>query len=348
MVVPGRGPDGQEPVRPGSPLTSFEFFPEQASVYYIGTNDTVHELRTSGGGWAATDLFSGTVPGGPLASFALDGTYPRLYYVNTKSQITELAWRTKQWTIQYLPGVPADDSPLAGPVNVADLNLVYFVGNDRRIYELAGDQTGDFGLRAFPATDVAPGSSLLAVSQGDWVWVCYLKDGDTKLHALKYAPLTSPFHVFGGPVDGTEPAPGTALAGFGKTDTGDTRVYYLDRQSRINELTLTVETGTSQVLAYAARPGSALASFGVGGELARLYYLDEQAQVTELAWVHGQDGAAPHWNHNSLRHPAAADSALTCYGHAGQWTRLYYLDPDHRVNELAWDDTAGKFVHTGL
>lgn len=41
-------------------------------------------------------------------------------------------------------------------------------------------------------------------------------------------------------------------------------------------------------------------------------------------------------------------SALTCFGVEGQLARLYYLGPEYRVNELAWDPNNGKFVNTPL
>jgi hypothetical protein len=348
MAVSGRGPDGQEPVLTGSPLASFDVFPQGSNVYYIGTNTSVHQLTNTAGSWAANDILASAAPGSPLTAYALKGSYPRVYYVNGESRIVELAWRTGQWTIQYLPGQPAEDSLLAGPIWLGDLCYLYYVGADRNIYQLEGDQTGDFSERFFAKANVAPGSGLTATNAGDLVMLFYAADADTRLHGLSSFPLVSPHHVFFVDVGDAEPAPGSALTCFTTTDPGDTHVYYLDRQSQINELTIANQTGTPHVLPYEAMPGSALTCYGVNGELPRLYYLDDQAQVNELAWVHGQHGAPAHWTNNPLAYTAARDSALTCYGAEGRWTRLYYLGPDHRVNELAWDDTGQKFVHTGL
>lgn len=46
------------------------------------------------------------------------------------------------------------------------------------------------------------------------------------------------------------------------------------------------------------------------------------------------------WKNNPLPGTAAPGSALTCFGIDGTATRLYYLDANHVINELAW-------VHNG-
>jgi hypothetical protein len=53
-------------------------------------------------------------------------------------------------------------------------------------------------------------------------------------------------------------------------------------------------------------------------------------------------------SNHQLEVTAMPGSALTCFGVEGQLARLYYLGPEYRVNELAWDPNNGKFVNTPL
>ena len=136
-----------------------------------------------------------------------------------------------------------------------------------------------------------------------------------------------------------------------------TRLYYLDG----NETTSTnwrwnnnawvntnITANVTDPPAPAAAAGSALACFGVNGSATRLYYLDGIATLNELAWNNNAwvntnitanvtDPPAP---------AAAAGSALACFGVNGSATRLYYLDGNSHVNELAWNNNA--WVNTNI
>ena len=126
------------------------------------------------------------------------------------------------------------------------------------------------------------------------------------------------------------------------------RVYYPDGNGHVHELAWEnkwVNTGdlTAMTGAAPAASGSGLTCYGVSGTAARVYYLDANGHVHELAWENewvntgdltAMTGAAP----------AAPGSALTCYGVGGTAARVYYLDANGHVHELAWEN---KWVNTG-
>jgi Fungal fucose-specific lectin len=132
-----------------------------------------------------------------------------------------------------------------------------------------------------------------------------------------------------------------------------TRVYYLNGSSQVCELAwdnsnwVTTNVSVDASVANGASPSSALTCFGVSGQYTRVYYFDRNSQIWELAWDNGK------WlptNLNTVAKPtapsAAPGSALTCFGVNGQYTRLYYLDAESQVWELAWDN--GKWIATNL
>ena len=81
----------------------------------------------------------------------------------------------------------------------------------------------------------------------------------------------------------------------------------------------------------------------------RLYYLDGNSHVNELAWNNNA------WVNTNITanvtdppapKAAAAGSPLACFGVNGSTTRLYYLDANNHVNELAWNNNA--WVNTNI
>jgi hypothetical protein len=318
--------------RAGSPLACFGVHQSATKLYYFGDNTSVRELALTAAGWSLTDILASAGPGSPLTCYGFDGTDPRVYYVNPDSRIIELAVKTRGWDFRVLPGEPALDSPLTCLGPAEDDRRLYYVGKDRQVHELAPDRDGNFEDRAVPGAAVAPGSDLTGgLDPRGRVRVVYVG-------ASQRLQVVSPDGISEG-IDDTDPAPGTALTCFAM-DNGDLRLYYLDRQSRVNEVAWTGEDRVSRVLPATAGPGSALTCFGAEGNLTRLYYLDGQARVNELSWSKGR------WVNQVLPGTAAPDSALTCFGAGWLRTRLYYLDAQHRVNELAWQ--ASRFVNTAL
>jgi cytolysin (calcineurin-like family phosphatase) len=137
----------------------------------------------------------------------------------------------------------------------------------------------------------------------------------------------------------TLPAPNSALACFGVSGSA-TRLYYLDVDSDVHELAWDGRWFDNDISAQSnargpAATGSALACFGVSGSATRLYYLDVDSEVHQLAWGGGT------WSDDNLSAtsnagPAASGSALACFGVNGSGPRVYYLDVDSEVHQLAW------------
>jgi Fungal fucose-specific lectin len=343
--------------RAGSALACFGVDRKMPRLYFIGVDSHLFGRAFTPEGWRPVNLPGPVVaPASPLACFGLYEADPRVYYVSDGShRVVELAWRSdvnrsdvNPWAVHPLSAQLADDSPLIGIAAGGTEGRLYYVGTDRQLYELAPDAAGHPDPQVIQTTKVAPGSGLACKqdSQG-LVMVFYIDATDDLLHVAAYTDPAEGRELLTFSIDGTHPAPGSALTCFNMVDKDNTRVYYLDRQHRINELAWNGSDQNNNVLPYKAMPGSPLTCFGYGGLSTRLYYLDDQARVNELAWQHG------HWVHHVLPDPAtpataAPDSPLTCFGSNGTLTRLYYLDPDHRVNELAWDPTAKEFVNNPL
>jgi hypothetical protein len=275
-----------------------------------------------------------------MTCFASDDLDILVYYVDPDAKITQLVKRAGEWYPVTLQWRVADDSPVI--CVFGNGFRLYYIGTDRQVHRLF-TLAGTFAEEVMPGTKVAAGSGLAcAADSGGLVMVCYVDATDNDLHVLAETDPNDPDEIVNDAVKGTGPAPGSALTCFNQEGTDSTRVYFLDRQGRINELAWNGGEQILNRLGCTAMPGSALASFAVEGRHTRLYYLDDQAQINELAWMDDR------WVNRSLQRTAARDSALTCYGVDQKWTRLYYLDPGYRVNELAWDPSNAQFVNTPL
>jgi hypothetical protein len=325
--------------RAGSPLTCLATNHSDTRLYLIGADSSLAELAKTASGWRVKD-FSRPALNNPMTCFGSDDSQILVYYVDQNAKIVQLFKRDGDWSPFTLQWHVAAGSPVISIF--ANGFRLYYIGTDRQVHRLL-TLAGAFSHQLMPRTLVAPGSGLAGTtdSQGRPM-VFYVDAADHALHVLAETDPGDPGEVDNNAIKGTDPAPESALTCFRQEGTGDTRVYFLDRQGQINEL---ARDGGEQILSlpgYTAIPGSALTSFAVEGLHTRLYYVGAQAQINELAWIGDQ------WVNRSLQRTAARDSALTCYGVDGKWTRLYYLDPEYRVNELAWDPSDGKFVNTPL
>ncbi|MBV9795199.1 MAG: hypothetical protein JO016_14820 [Actinobacteria bacterium] len=333
----------------GSPLTCFGFDQELTRLYFAGPDSGLKGLSMSADGWHP-EVFSTEPPGRQLTCYGFNGTDPRVFYVGLDAKIYLVHLGDAQPGVKKPPGQPAPGSPVTCLGVGGQGARCYYVGTDHLVHELAQNRSGDFSFRnrVVSADVVATGSGLTCEQDlQQLVRVFYVSGADQLLHVAADDNVDDPDGMSDDPIEKTDPAPGSALTCFGLSN-GDTRVYYLDREHRINEVSWTDDDLTNERLDVTAMPGSPLTCFGVEGQLARVYYLDDQAQVNELARVHGQHGQPDHWVNHPLHYTAAGDSALTCFGFQGKWTRLYYLDPGYQVNELAWDPTDKVFINTPL
>jgi hypothetical protein len=156
-------------------------------------------------------------------------------------------------------------------------------------------------------------------------------------------------------------APGSPLACFGVNGSAS-RVYYLvsnlafvDPVIDVYELSWNNGWAYNKLTGAGGAAGGApsallggLACFGVNGSASRVYYNGPNHDVYELYWDNG-------WAYNKLTGaggkapsapPAAPGTALTCFGVNGSDSRIYYIDANDHVNELAWVN--GGWVHNTL
>lgn len=327
----------------GSPLTCFgvdQFF---TRLYFVGPDSGLKELAMSADGWWPGAFFT-EPPNSQLTCYGFNGTDPRVFYIGADAKIYLEHLDGSQPGVKKLPGQPAPNSPVTCLGVGGKGARCYYVDTDQKVHELAENRSGDFSFRnrVLSSDVVVPGSGLTCEQDlQHLVRVFYVSGADHLLHVSGYDNSDDPDGWTDDRIEKTDPAPNSALTSFGMSN-GDTRVYYLDSENRINEVAWTADELRNHQLDFTARPGSALTCFGVDGQLGRVYYLDDQAQINELA---SQDGV---WHNNPLNVTAAPDSDLTCFGVERKWTRLYYLDPQHRLNELAWDPTAKEFGNTTL
>lgn len=145
------------------------------------------------------------------------------------------------------------------------------------------------------------------------------------------------------PVQGS----GITSVSIGKTDT---RVYYTDSASRINEIFWNGTSGSgaydNDVLPSAeVRPGSSLTAVLKTFEPLRVYYVDNANRVNEIS-VPSTSARGTGWSNNVLpSNQVRFDSPLTALTLANGDPRIYYIDSQNFVNELAW---VGQWVNTVL
>ena len=145
-------------------------------------------------------------------------------------------------------------------------------------------------------------------------------------------------------------APHSALAGF-PVANGASRVYFLDANNHVNELAWEnnawVNTGdlTAKTSASAAVPGSALAGCPVANGASRVYFLDANNHVNELAWENNAWVNTGDLTAKTSAAAASPGSPLVGFPVANYAMRVYFLDANNHVNELAWENNA--WVNTG-
>ena len=144
---------------------------------------------------------------------------------------------------------------------------------------------------------------------------------------------------------------GSGLTCFGVAGF-DTRLYYLDAYGHVVEVGYNsgnifgsgnpwyANDITNATGAPPAMPKRRSTCFGVGGTDTRVYYLDDNGSVVEIGWNAGG------WYYADLGNnvaggapPAQLGSPLTCFGVGGQNPRVYYLDDNGHVIELATDQS---------
>ncbi len=346
---PLTGPTGEAGGAPGavtgSALTCFGVDGDYSRVYYlkptVGTNLNVPDVAELywDNGWGSNILTGpggeagnapSPAPGSALTCFGVNGSASRVYYTAgepsltgpTPTDVYELYW-DNGWNYHKLTGANGQAAGAPSAVPGSALTCFGVNGSASRVYYIK------------PTAGTNVNTQDVAELYWDNGWNYHVLTGDQ------------------GEVPMAPPAvPGSPLACFGVNGSAS-RVYYLGGEPRfVDQIADVYElywdngwnyhklTGANGQAAGApsAVPGSALTCFGVNGSASRVYYTGPGDEVYELYWDNG-------WNYHKLTGaqaemptapPAAPGSALTCFGVNGSDSRVYYVDTQGQVNELAW------------
>jgi Fungal fucose-specific lectin len=186
------------------------------------------------------------------------------------------------------------------------------------------------------------------------------------VHLASWAPPNSEwlFSNLTSLVHGADPAaPDSALACFAGDGT-DSHVHFLNSKSEVcqiafennqwafHNLTQDAKPFDPKQPVKSAAPGSALTCFGLNGTDTRVYYVDSDANVCQIAfetnqWIsHNLSQAATPADPKQPVKPAAPGTALTCFGAHGSDARVYFVDKNGSVCEIAFVNN--KWVFTNL
>jgi hypothetical protein len=134
-----------KPPTPTSALTSYRLSDDSQHVFFIGTDNHVHELFIDGGSWADNDLtaLAGAVP--PIPTSALTG-YPlgnnsqHVFFIGADSHVHELdidgaGWNDHDLTTLAGAVAPTPTSALTG-YPLGNSKHVFFIGTDDHVHEL--------------------------------------------------------------------------------------------------------------------------------------------------------------------------------------------------------------------
>jgi hypothetical protein len=115
------------------------------------------------------------------------------------------------------------------------------------------------------------------------------------------------------------------------------RVYYLDTNNNIRELAWNDGWQPPSHQLAVARPLSPLTCLYTGSG-SRVYYLDPTNNICELAW-NNNGWSVTNITNELATHPNSplTNSPLTCL-YTGSGSRVYYLDINNQIRELAWND----------
>lgn len=135
-----------------------------------------------------------------------------------------------------------------------------------------------------------------------------------------------------------QPAPGSTILAFTINDN-QPRLYHLDSKNNVIERAGDGADWSGRNLTTAtnlpvAAKQSALAGFALNNRDPRVYYLDDSGNVIELAWGGGKWGGG-NPTESAKSQVARSGSALAAFAIGGSRPRVYYVDDDAKITELA-------------
>jgi hypothetical protein len=151
-----------KPPTPTSALTSYRLSDDSQHVFFIGTDNHVHELFIDGGSWADNDLTAlagaGAVPPTPtsaLTGYPLSDDSQHVFFIGTDGHVHELfiagvGWADNDLTTLAGAVPPSPASALTGYRLSDNSQHVFFIGTDNHVHELfiAGAGWADNDLTA--------------------------------------------------------------------------------------------------------------------------------------------------------------------------------------------------------
>ena len=239
----------------GSGLTSYFVAADSSShVYYVGTDQHVHQLFFDGQGWTNQDLTaaSGAIAlaanGSALTSFFVEnGFTSHVFYIDANQHVQQLFFNGVQWFDQDVTalanGVPAASGTgiTSYFVDVSETSHVYYIGQNQHVYQLffTGQEwvtqdltaisngalaaTGDGDTSYFVAADVS--SHVYYVGENQHVYQLFFDgQGWTNQDVTAASGLSA------------LAANGTGLSSYFVSADNSSHIYYEDTRQHTNEL----------------------------------------------------------------------------------------------------------------
>jgi hypothetical protein len=345
-------------------------------VYYVATNNHVHELAFLGGAWHHRDITADSrdtedgeakdASPGTVLTVTLDGNQnPRVYYQapilpgNTRaSHVHELAGSISDliaggisdWKHRNITPIPSGTSPYAVPGSALtatgrDGPRVYYVASNNHLYEqVLPDVHGKLSSNGLEITGdqhpVAPRGAVTTMEAGS---VYYVAADNTVCNVSEEQGKWGTESISGVAAAGT----GSALTvAFGSNDGPEGwRVYYLSENNHVHEILWTGNDFKDTDITAAAVGGkraylrSALSAVGIKGA-PHVFYL--ALEDNNLLHVHDLCWGSNRWTDfditaQSQATPARSSSHLTAIVIGGnEEPHVYYLAADNHVHEISW------------
>ena len=134
------------PPTASSALTGFRLSDDSQHVFFIGTDNHVHELFIAGAGWTDNDLttLASAVPPTPasaLTGYPLSDNSQHVFFIGTDNHVHELfiagaGWADNDLTTLASAVPPTPTSALTGYPLSNDSQHVFFIGTDNHVHEL--------------------------------------------------------------------------------------------------------------------------------------------------------------------------------------------------------------------
>jgi hypothetical protein len=334
---------GADPAARDSALACFGYQGQATRVHFLNSRSEVCQIAFEGNRWVFHNLTHDAkalnpkqpvrpaAPGSALACFGYQGKHTRVYFFDADGNVCQIASEDNQWIFHNLTYAATPAYPKQPVTRAAKRSAITCFGAD-------GTDTHVYFFNDNGSV------CEIAFANNQWVFT-----------NLTHAALAT---------DKNEPVKparsGSALTCFGY-EGKDARVYFMDHASQVCGMAwASGRWEFTNVSAKAhGRPGqlpprlpaaqSALTCFGVSGRFAHVYYLDDSSLIWELAWngdswvgfaAQAQANIATNTNAE-----AAAGTALTCLGLAGESARIYYLRWQGEINELAYNKGSNQWVN---